>query len=148
MYLGIGCALDWTGFESWQSQEIFLVFKMSRGALEPTESPVQWLPVQVGTGTGARYWTFPSLQWRVQEYVELCFCSYYTPSCRRQGQFYFKWTYDIFGMIQNFHKSGRKILSAPKLANKFSQNNTTLHVLEGDDFKFMPEYYIFWPTLL
>jgi hypothetical protein len=35
--------LDDLGFESWQRQEIYLIFKMSRLALRPNQVPIQWI---------------------------------------------------------------------------------------------------------
>jgi hypothetical protein len=35
--------LDDLGFESWQRQEIYLIFRMSRLALIPTQAPIQWI---------------------------------------------------------------------------------------------------------
>jgi hypothetical protein len=41
--------MDWITEElwvdAWQVQEIFFFSKMSRLALEPTKSPIQWVPV-------------------------------------------------------------------------------------------------------
>jgi len=37
--------LDDLEFEHWQTQDIYLIFKMSRQALGPNQAPVQWIMI-------------------------------------------------------------------------------------------------------
>jgi hypothetical protein len=47
------CKLDGQGFESWQRQEIYMIFRMSRLAVGPNQAPIQWICVCFpGEGSG------------------------------------------------------------------------------------------------
>jgi hypothetical protein len=51
--IALGYGLDDRGFESRQGLGIFISTTVSRPALEPTQPPIQWVPVALSLGGNA-----------------------------------------------------------------------------------------------